>query len=56
MILLITLYYLKDQGSYQVTVNILEIGLSAVSKILREIFFIILTFVGPDFIKFPKLI
>ena len=56
MILLITLYYLKDQGSCKMTVNFLEIGLSTVSKILREIFFIILTFVGPDFIKFPKLI
>ena len=48
----ITLYYLKDQGSYGMKAN--TFGKSPLPQILREVVQAIIDILGPNYIKFPS--
>lgn len=52
--LAMTLYYLKDQGSFRMTANTFGCGISTVSKVIREICHVLADKIGPKLIKFPQ--
>ncbi len=52
--LAVTLYYLKDTGSMQMSANTFGIALSTVQNILFEVCRKISTILGPKYIKLPK--
>ena len=49
----ITLYYLKDQGSYRMTANTFGVSKSTLTKTLRSVCEAINSILGPKLIKFP---
>lgn len=48
----ITLYYLRDQGSMQMTSNTFDIARYTVGQVIQEICGILTKNLGPEFIKF----
>ena len=48
-----TIYYTKDAGSLRMTSNAFGVGLSTVSKSIRQVFRVIVTVLGPQLIEFP---
>ena len=51
--LAMTLYYLKDQESVRMMSNAFYVGLSTVSKSIRQVCLAIATVLGPQLIKIP---
>ena len=49
----IALYYLKDQGSMQITSNTFGIARCTVGQVIQEMCGILTKDLGPEFIKFP---
>lgn len=49
-----TLYYLKDQGSYLMTCNAFGVGKSTLSSVVKEVCKAINQRVGPIYLKLPK--
>ena len=48
----VTLYYLRDQGSMQMTSNTFDIARYTVGQVIQEICGILTKYLGPEFIKF----
>ena len=49
-----TLYYLKDQGSYLVTCNAFGVGKSTLSSVVKDVCKAINQRVGPNYLRLPK--
>ena len=49
----ITLYYLKDQGSYLMTCNAFGVGKSTLSSVIKDVCRAINRRVGPNYLKLP---
>ena len=49
-----TLYYLKDQGSYSMTCNAFGIGKSTLSSVVKVVFKAINMRVGPTYLRLPQ--
>ena len=49
-----TLYYLKDQGSYLMTCNAFGVGKSTLSSVVKDVCYAINRRVGPDYLRLPK--
>ena len=49
-----TLYYLKDQGSYLMTCNAFGVGKSTLSYVIKEVCHAINMRVGPNYLRLPR--
>ena len=52
--LAMTLYYLKDQGSFIMTANAFGVALCFVSIVVRKVCYVLANKCGPDLIKLPS--